>query len=307
MAAPIIAIAGSSGQLALALQRQAPKRGIHIVASGRPRLDLADAQSVQRFIAQTKPQIVINAAAYTAVDKAESEHQLALAVNVHGPAALASACEARDIPLIHISTDYVFDGTKSSPYMETDAVSPLGVYGHSKASGEDIVRRFNPRHAIVRTSWVYGADGANFLKTMLRLAVERDEVGVVGDQYGAPTHADDLALALLDMAVQLHNVPDQNRWGTYHLAGSGQTTWHDFAAQIFQHVAASGGKTPRLNRIATSDYPTPAKRPAYSVLDQSKIEAAFGIRMPDWRDSLARHFADLQTPRPEANRQRDHA
>ncbi len=291
----------------MALQRETVRRGIVSVAWGRPRLNLADALSIRNYLDESAPHIVINAAAYTAVDKAESEPQLAMAVNAEGAGMLAQACQARGIPLIHVSTDYVFDGTKTSAYREDDAIDPLGIYGQSKAAGEDAVRRLNPQHAIVRTSWVYGPDGSNFLKTMLRLAAERDEIGVVGDQHGAPTHATDLAKALLDMAAQIHSVPAPDRWGTFHLAGGGQTTWHDFAAQIFAHVHAAGGKTPRLKRIATSDYPTPAKRPANSILDQTKIKAAYGIELQDWRVSLAQHFADYQNEQPAKNLQRDHA
>jgi dTDP-4-dehydrorhamnose reductase len=290
---PVIAIAGSTGQVALALMRQAAGRQITASAFGRPRLDLASAASIEAFLDGARPDIVINAAAYTAVDKAESEPQVAHAINAEGPAVLAAGCAKRSIPLIHISTDYVFDGTKTSPYIEDDAIAPLGVYGRSKADGEEAVRRLNPQHVIVRTSWVYGPDGANFLKTMLRLAAERDEVGVVGDQHGAPTRADDLAAALLDVSDSLLKSPAVDRWGTYHLAGGGQTTWHGFAAKIFQHTAAQGLKTPRLKQIATADYPTPARRPAYSVLDQAKIGKSFGVKMPNWSDSLARHFANL--------------
>ena len=293
MTTPMIAIAGSTGQVAQALMRQAATRAVTTHAFGRPRLELADAGSITAMLDETKPRLVINAAAYTAVDKAESEPALAHAINAHGPAALAKACAERGIPLIHISSDYVFDGTKTTPYLEDDTISPLGVYGRSKADGEDAVRRNNPQHLIVRTSWVYGPDGANFLRTMLRLGAEREEIGVVGDQHGAPTRADDLAAALLDISETFLNKPQDMGWGTYHLAGGGQTTWHGFAAEIFKQAAAKGHKVPRLRPIATSEYPTPAKRPAYSVLDQSKIIKSFGIRMPDWRDSLARHFADI--------------
>ncbi|MEQ1576420.1 MAG: dTDP-4-dehydrorhamnose reductase [Hyphomicrobium sp.] len=296
MTPPKIAVAGSTGQLALALQRAALRTGTRLEAIGRPRLDLTQSASVQKFLDDTSPGIVINAAAYTAVDKAESEPGLANAINAQGPGDLATACAARNIPLIHISTDYVFDGTKSSPYLEVDPVAPLGVYGRSKAEGEDAVRRLNLRHVIVRTSWIYGPDGSNFVKTMLRLASERDVIGVVADQHGAPTRADDLADALLGLATGLNNSPDENRWGTYHLAGRGETTWHGFAAEIFRHAAEAGLKAPQLNRITTSDYPTPARRPAYSVLDQCKAEAALGLKLPDWRDSLAAHFASLQSP-----------
>ncbi len=293
MTTPIIAIAGSTGQVALALLRQATGRNVKVLAAGRPKLDLAEAASIEAFLNEARPNLVINAAAYTTVDKAESEPDLAYAVNSQGPEILALGCAKRSIPLIHISTDYVFDGTKTSPYEEDDTSAPLGVYGRSKADGEHAVRSLNPKHLIVRTSWVYGPDGANFLKTMLRLAAEREEISVVGDQHGAPTRADDFAANLLDVSESLLKSSNETRWGTYHLAGGGQTTWHGFAAKIFEHAAAKGFKNPRLKQIATSDYPTPARRPAYSVLNQAKISKSFGVRMPDWSDSLARHFADL--------------
>lgn len=248
--------------------------------------------SIVRCLDSTRPDVVINAAAYTAVDKAESEPDLAYAINARGPGSLAAACAERGVPLIHISTDYVFDGSKTSPYREDDAIAPLGVYGQSKADGEAAVRHSNPRHVIARTSWVYGPDGANFLKTMQRLAATRDEIGVVGDQHGAPTYTDDLASALLGIAIELAQSPQDAAWGTYHIAGGGQTTWHGFASEIFAHHRAAGHKVPRLNEISTAQYPTPARRPAYSVLDQAKIGASFGVKMPDWRDSLTRHFAD---------------
>ena len=307
MSRPHIVIAGASGQVALALQRQAARRGTIASSLGRPQFDLTEAATVSAALDEARPSIVINAAAYTAVDKAESEPDGAMAVNAGGAATLAAACAERAIPLVHISTDYVFDGSKTSPYVESDATAPLSVYGESKAAGEDAVRRLNPQHIIVRTSWVYGPDGANFLKTMLRLGATRDEISVVGDQYGAPTRADDLAAALLELALEQLKTGGGSRWGTYHLTGGGQTTWHGFAEQIFQHADEAGAKTPRLNCIATSSYPTPARRPAYSVLDQSKIKAAFGIALPDWRDSLATHFSEVQSPAQCALQTRNHA
>ena len=301
---PNVLVAGSSGQVALALKRVAAWRGLPVRAYGRPELDIARPDRIEWLLDGASPHVVINAAAYTAVDKAESEPELAAAVNRDGAAALARACAKRNIPLIHISTDYVFDGAKSSPYVEDDNIAPLGVYGVTKAAGEAAVRAHTPRHVIVRTSWVYGPDGANFLKTMLRLGAVRDELGVVGDQHGAPTRADDLASALIEIAQAVHAGPHKNLWGTYHLAGGGDTTWHGFASAIFEHAAATGLSTPRLKCIATSDYPTPAKRPANSRLDQSKILAAFGIELPGWRDSLAAHFAgtELHNPIPALKR-----
>jgi dTDP-4-dehydrorhamnose reductase len=293
LTAQTIAIAGATGQVALALMREAASRNVCAAAWGRPRLDLAEAGSIARFLSETRPGFVINAAAYTAVDRAESEPELAAAVNEAGPALLAAACANENIPLIHISTDYVFDGTSARPYREDDAVAPLGVYGRTKAAGENAVRRLQPQHIIVRTSWVYGPDGSNFLKTMLRLAAERSEISVVGDQHGTPTRAADFASAVFDVVLQLQKAPLETRWGTYHLAGSGEgTTWHGFASEIFRHAAKRDRKTPRLNKISTSDYPTPARRPGYSIFDQTKIGKSFGVKMPDWGESLAHHFAD---------------
>lgn len=283
MQRPVIAVIGRSGQLARALIRAG---GDRVIAGGRPDLDITDADGIARFLAATRPAVVVNASAYTAVDKAETDRDAAVAVNVTGVAALAAACAAAAVPLVHVSTDFVFDGQKTTPYVETDAVAPLNVYGATKADGEAAVRRLCPHHLILRTSWVYGAEGANFVKTMLRLAAERDVVRVVADQTGCPTHVDDLAQAILAIAPRL-TAPDAP-WGTYHVTGHGTATWHEFAAAIFEAAARRGAKRPRLEAISTAEYPTPARRPAYSVLDNSRFQATFGITLPAWRDSLER-------------------
>jgi dTDP-4-dehydrorhamnose reductase len=227
----------------------------------------------------------VNAAAYTAVDRAESEPDRAFAVNRDGIANIARAAFSASAMVLQVSTDYVFDGTKPTPYLESDPLAPLGVYGASKAQGEQALLQAMPENAVIlRTAWVYGLEGANFVKTMLRLGAEREVVRVVDDQRGSPTFADDLADAILDIAHQLQ--PSRSR--IYHAAGQGSATWHDVAREIFSETAKRGLRTPRLEAILTSQYPTPAKRPANSVLDCSLLERDFGIALPDWRDGLRR-------------------
>ena len=225
---------------------------------------------------------MVNCAAYTAVDKAETEQEAAYLINAEAPALIAGLCGEHDIPFLHISTDYVFGQSLGRPWREDDPVDPPNVYGLSKQAGEAGVRDANPRHLILRTAWVYDSEGSNFVRTMLRLGATRDELRVVGDQHGGPTAAEDIALAILAM-TDAASKPDFSQWGTYHFTGAPATTWYDFAAAIFE-----GHATPKLTRIATSDYPTPAARPAYSVLDCRKIETVFGIAQPDWRMSLAK-------------------
>jgi len=223
-----------------------------------------------------------------AVDKAESEQDAAFAVNQDGPAHLAALCHERGIPLIHVSTDYVFDGTKRGLYRETDSVSPMGVYGRSKAKGERAVRERLNEHLIIRTAWLYGIHGNNFVKTMLRLGREREAVRVVADQYGCPTNAADLAEAILDIASQIHEGRDIP-WGTYHYCGRGVTTWHGFADAIFSEAKKHDSLMVKtVAPITTEEYPTPAKRPANSALDCSLIAEHFGIRTRPWQESLAR-------------------
>jgi len=281
-------IIGSNGQLGWELVRQGRERGFDIVPLDLPEFDLTDASELKRVVSRTGASLVINAAAYTAVDKAESEPDLAFAVNRDGPAYLASLCHEREVPLIHISTDYVFDGTKKDPYRETDPVSPLGVYGRSKEEGERAVRDRLPEHLIIRTAWLYGLHGNNFVKTMLRLGRERETVQVVADQYGCPTSAADLAEAILHMASRIAE-KKPIAWGTYHCCGRGVTTWHGFAEAIFD--AAGGHDSFRVKMvmpITTEEYPTPAKRPANSALDCSLIAEHFGIRTRPWRESLSK-------------------
>lgn len=286
-----IAILGNSGQVARALVRETAARGLRAMAGGRPRVDIADYHSLATFLYEAQPRIVVNAAAYTAVDKAESEPGEAFRINAEAPARLAALCAAARVPLIHISTDYVFDGQQTQPYVESDTRRPLGVYGASKAAGEDAVRAGCGQHIILRTSWVYSGEGHNFLRTMLRLGAERESLSVVDDQYGAPTSADDLASAILTIVAAIAQAGPDAPWGTYHLTGAGETTWHGFATEIFRLTAASGAKTPRLLPIPTREYPTPALRPASSRLDNGKIARSFGITLPSWQQSLAETLA----------------
>ena len=230
---------------------------------------------------------VINAAAYTAVDKAEQEPELAFAVNRDGPAHLAAVCNRLNIPLLHISTDYVYDGGKHSPYVEHDPVAPLGVYGQSKAEGDEAVRRLLPRHLTLRVSWVFGIHGHNFVKTMLQLAREREEVRVVSDQFGCPTYAGDIADTLLNLVGRSTEIDANDAWGTYHYCGTPVTTWHNFVSAIIEQAQTFEAlRVQTITAIATADYPTPAARPANSVLDSSRLSFCFGILPRPWRDGL---------------------
>jgi len=289
-----IGVIGKSGQVASALLRLAGEHGQDIIARGRPQLDLVKPSSIEKFFDDVRPRIVVNAAAFTAVDKAETDRENAFSINALGPGVLARACAEADIPLIHISTDYVFDGSNTTPYKETDLRKPLGVYGASKAAGEVAVAAATPRHIILRTAWVYGVEGNNFVHTMLRLGREREELGVVSDQHGTPTFADDIASAVFHIIARLKSKPpDAALWGIYHLTGGGETTWHGFAKEIFRLAEDRGIKPVKLNPITTADYPTPARRPAYSVLDCSKIESTFAIKPEPWENALARAIVPI--------------
>lgn len=272
---------GADGQLGQELAECAGRRGIALHTIGRAETDIADAGAVANALALVSPAIVVNAAAYTKVDRAESEADAAFRANALGAGVVAAACAAIDVPLIHISTDYVFDGTKSRAYAEDDPIAPLGVYGRSKAEGEAAVRREIEHHVIMRTSWVYGAYGANFLKSILRLASERDELRIVADQRGCPTATADIAEAILSISPVL--AARSPVWGTYHFAGQGVTTWHGFATEIVACQAPITGKRPRVTPISTAEYPTAARRPANSELDCSRFAAMFGIKAQNWR------------------------
>jgi dTDP-4-dehydrorhamnose reductase len=259
------------------------------------KLDVTDNVGLTSKLDELGPELVLNASAYTAVDRAESERDRAFAVNAEGPQALAAWCTQHGAALVHVSTDYVFDGTKRAPYVETDATAPLGAYGESKLAGEEAVRNACAQHVILRTSWVFSAHGQNFLKTMLRLAAERDELRVVADQHGRPTAASDLADAMLLVASRIR--ARTASFGTYHFAGSGETTWHGFAQAIVDEQAAVTGKKPRVTPIATHEYPTPARRPANSVLATSAFELAYGKAPRPWRDGAHEAIGELLTAR----------
>ncbi|WP_072866477.1 dTDP-4-dehydrorhamnose reductase [Devosia limi] len=282
-----LAVTGTSGQLASSLIEVGANAGVEIIPIGRPQLDLAgSSEGIAAALAAAAPDIIVSAAAYTAVDRAETERDLAFAINATGAGAVAAAAAMLGVPVIHISTDYVFDGRKPTPYLETDPTGPLGVYGASKLAGEQAVAAATPNHAILRTAWVYSPFGNNFLRTMLRLAGERDELRVVADQYGNPTSALDLAAAILVVARNLVATPDDpGLRGIFHATGTGDASWAEFAAAIFHASAALGGPTAKVKPIPATAYPTPAARPANSRLDTTRLNTAHGARMPAWRQS----------------------
>ena len=283
-----VLVFGQTGQVARALVRQADAAGISLVSLGRADADLTDPASCAAVLAEriAGVDVVINAAAYTAVDKAESDRDVAFAVNALAPTAMAQVAAGK--PFLHISTDYVFDGSGVDPWQVDAPTGPLGVYGASKLAGEHGVRAAGGVHAILRTSWVFSADGANFVKTMLRLGATRDRLTVVADQFGGPTPAAAIADALLRMAQDLREGRGQS--GTYHFAGTPDVSWADFAREIF----AQSEMAVDVVGIPTADYPTPARRPANSRLDCSTLQAVFGIARPDWRQGLATVLADLR-------------
>lgn len=281
-----LVVTGLTGQVSRALQ-ELRAADIEIIPVGRPALDLAKPESVLPALRAAAPDIIVNAAAYTQVDAAERDTIAAHAANHEGAGAVAAAAAALNAPLIHLSTDYVFDGTKGAPYAETDAPNPLGVYGASKLAGERAVAETQPHHVILRLSWVYGPHGHNFVRTMLRLAGERDSVRVVGDQHGAPTCSTDIATAIAAIARRLAAAPEDARfWGVHHLGAGGATTWADFAEAIFAEAGARGGASARVERISTAEFNAAAKRPACSLLDSEKAARIFGVRLPEWRASL---------------------
>ncbi|MBW2654756.1 MAG: dTDP-4-dehydrorhamnose reductase [Deltaproteobacteria bacterium] len=291
-----ILIIGSNGQLGWELCQRGKPHGFDIIPLDIPEFDITDPAAVKKAVNQPGISLVINAAAYTAVDKAESEPESAFAINCDGPADLAASCNEADIPLIHISTDYVFDGTREEPYLETDPLSPLGVYGKSKAEGETIVRSLLTDHIIIRTAWLYGIHGNNFVKTMLSLGKEKETLRVVADQYGCPTSAADLAEAILTIAEQIKERPDIH-WGTYHYCGKGKTTWHGFAEKIFELAKQYNlFSIKKVIPVTTAEYPTPAKRPLNSVMDCSLLTKNFGILPPPWQESLERMLRQLYKP-----------
>lgn len=284
-----ILLTGGSGQLALALDAAAPARGIALHRIGRPAFDFERLESVDAAFHAAAPSLVVNAAAYTGVDAAETDADAAYHANRDGPARLALLCAGAGVPLIHVSTDYVFDGLKGAPYVETDPTAPQGVYGASKLAGEAAVLDACPRAIVLRTSWVYSATGRNFVRTMLNAARKTDRLRVVADQKGCPTTAGDLAVAILDIVAQLQAGGWQDRFaGVFHAAGGGWTTWHGLAVAAFQEAARHGRPMPRVEAIATADWPTPVRRPPDSRLDCGKLDRILGVRLPPWREGLVR-------------------
>jgi dTDP-4-dehydrorhamnose reductase len=290
-----VLVFGAGGQIGHEICRAGWPAGFDLVALDRNASDITKAAEVGAVIAQRRPDLVINLAAYTAVDRAESEPEAAWAVNSAGAAHIAAACGESRSALIHLSTDYVFDGRKSGTYREEDEVNPLSVYGRSKEAGERAVRAAAAHHIILRTAWVYGAQGTNFVETMLRFGAERPVLRVVADQRGCPTAAADIASALIAIAEQISQ--GRANWGTFHFTAAGATSWHGFAEEIFDLATRFGawplGSRPRVEPITTEQYPTPAQRPLNSVLDCRKIAEAFGISAPPWRTSLAAVVREL--------------
>jgi dTDP-4-dehydrorhamnose reductase len=280
-----ILVFGAGGQIGREVCRAAWPPRYTLLPLDRKAVDITKSAAVSAMLDRETPDLAINLAAFTAVDRAESEPEAAWAVNCAGAAHIAAACDESATPLIHLSTDYVFDGRKAEPYREEDAVGPLGVYGRSKEAGERAVRAAAARHVILRTAWVFGAYGANFVKTMLRLAAQRPVLRVVADQRGCPTAAADIAAALIVIAEYIER--SEAKWATYHFVGAGAASWHGFAEAIFDLAAPQPAARPQVEPISTDQYPTPARRPMNSVLDCRKIAEAFGIQPPPWRVGLA--------------------
>jgi dTDP-4-dehydrorhamnose reductase len=305
-----ILLAGKQGQVGAELNTILPRLG-ELSAFDRETLDLTKPAQIREVIRRTRPQVIVNAAAYTAVDAAEKEAGLARAINTDAPAVMAEEAKKCGALLVHYSTDYVFDGCKESPYQEDDRTNPINEYGRSKLGGEKAIRESGAAHLILRTAWVYGTRGRNFLLTILRLATEREELRIVSDQFGAPTWHRAIAAGtadVLEKALQLSQDGDSKMCGTYHLTAGGVTTWHDFVVKIFDEARtippgtswfarATGGKslvTRRITPITAAEYPTPARRPAYSVLSNLRLQQAFGVVLPAWQEQL--HSAFVDTP-----------
>lgn len=278
---------GGTGQVGKEFRALPLPKDVDVVAPGRAEIDLQDPAAIAQVIAAEPWSAVINAAAYTDVDRAESEELLAFAVNAEAPSRFAAETGRRGIPLVHISTDYVFDGRKGAPYVERDAVAPLNAYGRSKLAGERGVRAANPRHVILRTSWVYSPYRKNFVRTILRLAAERDRLTVVADQRGCPSAARDIAQACLDIAMRCATEPERAPYGTYHFAGAGEASWFEFASAVVEMAADRLGKSPQVVPIRTIDFPTAAIRAADTRLDCSAVVREFGITLRPWQQALA--------------------
>jgi len=282
---PVILILGAGGQVGTELQRSFAEAG-EVTTWDRKIADLSEAEVLRPLIRQLQPEIILNAAAYTAVDRAETEPDLAMTINGVAPRVLAEEAAKLDALLVHYSTDYVFDGSKKSPWVESDATNPLNTYGRTKLAGERAIQEVGGKHLVFRTSWVYGPHGHNFLRTMLRLGSERDELKIVDDQFGAPTSS--LAIADATRAIVDTLKANAADYGVYHMTCGGETTWRRFAEEIFaQHMWPDGRKAPQVIPISSSEYPTPAMRPANSVLSNEKLQATFGIALPDWQSALS--------------------
>ncbi len=293
-----IMVTGGTGQLATAMEQEG---GPVVRRVGRPGFDFDRPPSIAESVRAMQPAFVVNAAAWTAVDAAEANPDAAGRANRDGPATLAALCADARIPLIHISTDYVFDGNKGTPYTEADPTSPTGVYGATKLEGEQAVLAACPRAIVLRTSWVYSATGKNFVRSMLGAAQKTNRLRVVADQQGCPTSARDLAVAILAVVARLREGWQDRYAGVFHAAGAGSTTWHGLAEAVFQDAAAYGLPVPTVDAIATADWPTPARRPPDSRLDCTKLSQVFGIHLPEWRTGLSRTIAELlaaSPPRP---------
>jgi dTDP-4-dehydrorhamnose reductase len=289
-----IAATGREGQVVRSLLERGRVADHDIIALGRPRLDLAgNLDDIVEAIVEARPDAIVSAAAFTAVDRAEAEPELALAINAKGAEAVARAANRLAVPLIHLSTDYVFDGCKASAYEEDDVTNPTSVYGKTKLAGERAVLDAHDNVVILRTAWVYSPFGSNFVKTMLRLAQERDEVRVVDDQRGNPTSAIDIAEGILAVADNLIRSPEPSRRGIFHMTGLGEASWAEFAEVILAASSSAGGPACRVRRITTKEFPTPAKRPANSRLNCHKLARAHGVRLPDWHQSTALVVARL--------------
>lgn len=291
-----ILLTGCQGQVGREIERQGPSFGFEIKATHKNNLDIVQIDQVRKIIETENIDIVINAAAYTAVDNAESDEEKAYDVNARGPEVLARVTADHNIPLLHISTDYVFDGSSTFPYSESMQPHPQGAYGRTKLAGEELVARVNPKHLILRTSWVFGSTGSNFVKTMLRLGSEREQVSVVSDQLGSPTFAGHIASALLQISKQ-YNEAKPLPWGTYHFCDAGITTWHMFATKIMQQGFEAGllSTLPKVLPILSEHYPTPAKRPHYSGLDCSHFISSFPqISIQSWEQGLVEVMSSLK-------------
>ena len=291
---------GANGQVGYELQRSLASLG-RVIKTDRSQLDLTNQAAIRQTIAQASPDFIVNAAAYTAVDKAESEPEMAMAINAIAVGVMAEEAKRLNIPLIHYSTDYVFDGQSDQAWRETALVAPINVYGETKLAGERAIQQSGCHYLILRTSWVYGARGQNFLLTMRRLGRERNALSVVADQIGAPTWSRHIADATAQILAQYTGISAQSDdyWhqhsGIYHLAASGQGSWYDFAHAIFEHLSVQGEKMAVLSKTTTAAYPTPAQRPLFSCMNTDKLTETFSIRLPDWQDSLQLVLADLDT------------